>query len=791
MNTELNNRYQRIKRKLFEAYYPRLNGKQKEAVFTVKGPLLVLAGAGSGKTTVLVNRIAHIIDFGDAYFSQEEMPGINDGLVSTFEHIYENVNNIPTEELKELLLNFKKDPCSPWEILSFTFTNKAANEMKERLTAILGERAKDIWAGTFHSICVRILRQHIDRVGYNTNFNIYDTDDSKKLIQNIVKELDLDDEMFSAKSVLSVISRMKNNLIYPDSEEAFSEDFREKTIFAIYDKYQKSLKDFNAVDFDDIICLTIKLFETAPDVLDKYSSRFKYVLVDEYQDTNGAQLKLMRLLCSRYENVMVVGDDDQSIYKFRGATVRNILDFDIQFKDAKVVYLEQNYRSTGNIIEAANSVIGNNEGRKGKVLWTKTGEGEKIDYFKLDNQDAEARYIVDRINEYVKSGKYTYRDFAVLYRVNAQSNNLEIAMSKSAVPHRLLGGLRFYDRKEIKDIVSYLSVIVNPHDTVKLERIINLPKRGIGDSTVSAIKTLASAENTSVYDIIRNADNYVALKKSASKLLAFSELIESLREAMLVKPVSDLIKKVAYDSGYVDMLRNSLEDERDRLDNINELISNAIKYNEDNPEGDLGGFLEEVALVADVDGYDKDSDAVVLMTIHSAKGLEFPVVFLPGMEENILPSSMSMNSDEEIEEERRLMYVAITRAREKLIVTNVSERLMFGRTSINKTSRFLKEIPLKLIHSLNEEQRFANVRSFAQRYSNNPAQPTAAAPKPEKPKIAHDAFNVGETVIHSMFGEGIVTLKKPMGADTLYEIAFDSCGTKKLMGTYAKLKKKQ
>lgn len=787
--SELNNRYQKIKKKLFEAYYQRLNDKQKEAVFSVNGPLLVLAGAGSGKTTVLVNRIAHIIDFGDAYYSTEEMPGLNEGLVTTFEQIYKNVDNIPHDELKSLLLNFKKSPCAPWEILSFTFTNKAANEMKERLSAILGERANEIWAGTFHSICVRILRQHIDRIGYNSNFNIYDTDDSKKLIQNIVKELDLDDEMFSPKSVLSIISRMKNNLIYPDSEEAVSEDFKEKTVFVIYDKYQKSLKDFNAVDFDDIICLTIKLFQTAPDVLEKYSSRFKYVLVDEYQDTNGAQLKLMQLFCSRYENVMVVGDDDQSIYKFRGATVRNILDFDIQFKNAKVVYLEQNYRSTGNIIKAANAVIDNNAGRKGKVLWTETSEGEKIDYCKLDNQDAEARYIVDRINEYVKSGKYTYRDFAVLYRVNAQSNNLEIAMSKSAVPHRLLGGLRFYDRKEIKDIVSYLSVIVNPHDTVKLERIINLPKRGIGDTTVSAIKTLASAENVSVYEIIRNADAYVALKKSASKLLAFSELIESFREAMLTKPVSELIKKVAYDSGYVDMLRESLEDERDRLDNINELISNAIKYNEDNPEGDLGGFLEEVALVADVDGYDKDSDAVVLMTIHSAKGLEFPVVFLPGVEENILPSSMSMTSEEEIEEERRLMYVAITRAREKLVVTNVSERLMFGRTSINKTSRFLKEIPLSLINNVNNEQRNASIQSFASRYAPK-ATASRSAVTPEKPKTPHDAFNVGETVIHSMFGEGIITLKKPMGADTLYEIAFDSCGTKKLMGTYAKMKKK-
>ncbi|MBE6701443.1 MAG: ATP-dependent DNA helicase PcrA [Ruminococcaceae bacterium] len=790
MNTEQNVRYGKIKKKLFEAYYSKLNNKQKEAVFCVNGPLLVLAGAGSGKTTVLVNRIAHIIDFGNAYHSNEMPDGITSEVLDTFENILSNVNSIPKEELKSLLVNFAYDNCKPWEILSFTFTNKAASEMKDRLESILGERARDIWAGTFHSICVRILRQHIDRLGYNPNFTIYDTDDSKKLIQNIVKELDLDDEMFNSRSVLSTISRMKNNLIYPDSEDAFSDDFREKSIFEIYDKYQKSLREFNAVDFDDIICLTIKLFETAPDVLDKYSSRFKYVLVDEYQDTNGAQLKLMRLFCSHWENVMVVGDDDQSIYKFRGATVRNILDFDLHFKNAKVIKLEQNYRSTGNIISAANSVIENNVGRKGKVLWTNADNGEKIDYCRLDNQDMEARYIVDRISEYVKSGKYTYRDFAVLYRVNAQSNNLEIAMSKSALPHRLLGGTRFYDRKEIKDIVSYLAVVANPDDTVKLERILNTPKRGIGDTTVSAIKTLASAENVSVYEIIKNADKYTALKKSAQKLILFSDMIESFREKMFTLPAAELIKIVAEESGYVEMLRNSIENEKDRIDNINELISNAIKYNEDNPEGTLDGFLEEVALISDIDGYDKDSDAVVLMTMHSSKGLEFPVVFLPGVEENIIPSSQCQNSDDELEEERRLMYVAITRAREKLIVTNATERLMYGRTSINGVSRFLKEIPTNLIDNKNSGQRARNINAFVEKYQSTNTGGNLSSLKPPANKTPHDAFNVGESVIHPIFGEGIVTLKKAMGGDTLYEVAFESCGTKKLMGTYAKLKKK-
>ncbi len=785
----MNKRYHDIKKKLFEAYYSKLNDKQKEAVFCVKGPLLVLAGAGSGKTTVLVNRIAHIIDFGNAYHSDAVMAGMSEDLINTFENIYANVDAISKEDLKSLLLNFKTECASPWEILSFTFTNKAANEMKERLAAILGDRARDIWAGTFHSICVRILRQHIERLGYTSNFNIYDTDDSKKLVASIIKELNLDDEVFNPRSVLSSISKLKNNLIYPDSEDAVSEDFREKNIFEVYKKYQKSLKDFNAVDFDDIINLTIKLFDENPDVLDKYSNRFKYVLVDEYQDTNGAQLKLMRLFCSRYENVMVVGDDDQSIYKFRGATVRNILDFDSHFRSANVVYLEQNYRSTKNIISAANSVIEHNADRKGKVLWTETSDGEKIDYIKLDNQDAEARYIVDRINEYVKSGKYSYRDFAVLYRVNAQSNNLEIAFSKSAVPHRLLGGQRFYDRKEIKDIVAYLSIIVNPNDAIKLERIINVPKRGIGDTTVNAVKALASAENCGVFDIMANADKYVALGRSASKLMNFASMINSFKDATLTMPVSEVIKKVAYDTGYVEMLRNSIDDERDRLDNINELISNAIKYNEDAPEGTLGGFLEEVALVADVDGYDKDSDAVVLMTIHSSKGLEFPVVILPGMEENIIPSAQCLFSEEELEEERRLMYVAITRAREKLIVTNVSERLMFGRTSINKSSRFLNEIPLNLINNLNEEIKLKNIKSFAERF-NSTSKPTASSVKPQKPKVEHDIFNVGDTVIHSIFGEGLVTLKKPMGGDTLYEVAFESVGTKKLMGTYARMKKK-
>ncbi len=791
MDSTQKSRYIRIKKLLFQAYYKKLNKMQKEAVFCVNGPLLVLAGAGSGKTTVLVNRIAHIIHFGDAYHTEEIPMGIDENMIGVFEQIYENRENISDSDLKNLLLNFSYNPPKPWEILSFTFTNKAAGEMKERLSLILGDDAKDVWAGTFHSICVKILRQHIDRLGYKTAFTIYDTDDSKKIVSKIIKELELDDNMFSPKTVLSVISRYKNKLIFPDSDNLIeSDDYREKTVAEIYKRYQNTLKDSDAVDFDDIICLTIKLFETCPDVLEKYRSRFRYVLVDEYQDTNGAQLKLMSLFCGKYENVMVVGDDDQSIYKFRGAVIDNILNFDSQFKNARVIYLEQNYRSTKTILDAANAVISHNEGRKGKVLWTEIDKGDPIDFYNLDNQDAEARYIVDRICEYVKEGTFNYGDFAVLYRINAQSNNLETAFAKAGIPHRLLGGTRFYDRKEIRDMVAYLSVVSNPDDMVKLERIINVPKRGIGEGTLSAVRTIANAEKLSLFEVMEKCDEYTALKKSSAKLKGFAELIRKLQEIAKKDTLADLIRHAAYDSGYIEMLQNSIENEKDRIDNINELISNGVKFYEDNPEGTLEQFLEDVALVADVDSYEAGADAVVLMTIHSAKGLEFPVVFLPGAEENIIPSTQSMMSQDDLEEERRLMYVALTRAQKKLILTNVSSRLMFGRTMLNPMSRFVREIPRNLIHNINAEiAAKPKTTPLANTYVSSVSQKVQQTPLKKAPAVDHSAFKVGETVIHPIFGKGLITLKKEMGSDTLYEVAFDNVGTKKLMGTYAKLTK--
>jgi len=788
MEQELKNRYLSIKRKLFNTYYNNLNKMQKEAVFCVNGPLLVLAGAGSGKTTVLVNRIAHMLNFGDAYHTNEIISGVDEQLVTVFEQIYENKDSIPKEDLHNLLLNFAYEPPRPWEILSITFTNKAAGEMKERLLTKIGESAKDIWAGTFHSVCVKMLRINIDRIGYSTAFSIYDTDDSKKIISNVIKELELDDDMFVPKTVLSIISRFKNKLIFPESPELIeTNDYKEKMIAEIYKRYQSTLKEADAVDFDDIICLTIKLLKECPDVLEKYRSRFKYILVDEYQDTNGAQLELMRLLCAKYENIMVVGDDDQSIYKFRGAVIENILNFDSHFKNAKVVYLEQNYRSTKTILDAANAVISHNEGRKGKTLWTDVDAGEKIDYIKLDNQDMEARYVVDRITDYVKKGEFKYCDFAVLYRINAQSNNLETAFAKAGIPHRLLGGTRFYDRKEIKDIVAYLSIVSNPNDSVKLERIINVPKRGIGDGTLSNIKIIANAENKTAFEVMEAAEQYQALKKSSAKLIKFASLIRSLQEVAEKEPISELIKRTVYDSGYYEMLSNSIENERDRIDNINELVSNGVKFIEDNPDGTLQQFLEDIALVADVDSYEENADAVVLMTIHSAKGLEFPVVFLPGMEEFIIPSAQSSNSQEDLEEERRLAYVAITRAKKKLIITNASSRLMFGRTSMNQTSRFVREIPPLLINDINSQiSKMNNINNTAYTSNNSTINTSSFKKQPDKPSIE---FKVGESVVHPTFGVGIIISKKDMGSDVLYEIAFDTVGTKKIMGTYAKLKK--
>ncbi len=795
----LNERYLNAKRALFEKAYSSLNKEQKEAVFTVNNPLLVIAGAGSGKTTVLVRRIAFIIKFGNAYNSVYVPYGVNEEHVKSLEMACETAEG---EELDAILSEFVSSPCEPYRMLAITFTNKAAKEIKDRLAAEIGNEdiSREIWAGTFHSICMRILRVHGEKIGYRPGFSIYDADDSKKAVATAMKALNIDEKAFPIKVVMGVISDAKNRLVTPEMfETEAGSDFRLKKIAAIYKQYQTTMMQSNVLDFDDIIMKTVELLVKYEDVLHNYQARFKYVCVDEYQDTNGAQFKLTALLAGGYRNLMVVGDDDQSIYKFRGATIENILNFDRVFDDAKVIKLEQNYRSTQTILDAANAVIKHNLGRRGKNLWTSASEGEKILIKKVDDQNAEARFIVDRINSYVSAKKAEFKDFAVLYRNNAQSSTIEKTFAKSGIPYRMLGGTRFNDRKEIRDIVAYLHVIENHDDRERLLRIINEPRRKIGDKTLEAVDEIAKEQGCSMFDVIEHADRYKALEKSAGKLKDFADLINYLGNLAEEVSIETLIRETLDRSGYRQMLIDGGEPERERLDNLDEFISGAIDYEkslENDPDisPTLFGFLEENALVADVDKYDDKADAVVLMTVHSSKGLEFPMVFLPGMEDGIFPGMQSiMGSNDEIEEERRLAYVAITRAKKALFISHVNCRLLYGKTSYNPESRFLREIPDELVKKDEPTAPVRRINSLPfdsgferPRYDtvtiNRPARPAAPVGKRE-------TFNEGDRVSHMTFGEGEILSVKAVGADTLYEIAFDRVGTKKLMASFAKLKK--
>ncbi len=813
----LKDRFIKAKRRLFERYYSHLNDIQKQAVFTTEGPLLILAGAGSGKTTVLVNRIAFIIKYGNAYFGDVDTDGMPEEFVSMLEVLAQSPDTT-REDIEANLDMFASSPARPWQVLAITFTNKAANEMKERLSKILGDDALDIWAGTFHSICVKILRRFIDRMGIDSSFTIYDTDDQKKLVSTCLKELNIDEKNMPAKSVLAAIGRSKDKLISCDDYElnANKHSIRELTIAKVYRLYEEKKRAANALDFDDIIVYTVRLLTEYPEVRKVYTDKFKYVLVDEYQDTNMAQFMLVKLLCSEECNVMAVGDDDQSIYKFRGATIENILSFDKSFDNAKLIKLEQNYRSKSNILNAANAIIANNKGRKGKTLWTSNDCGEKITVANLENQNEEARYITDKIGELTKNGKYTYNDIVVLYRMNAMANSLETTFAKSGFPYRILGGVRFYDRKEIKDIIAYLCFISNPADMVRLRRIINCPRRGIGDTTVNAIDAVCTKYGVTPYQAMKDARNYAELSKSAPKLMMFCDMIDDMKKTAEEQALPILIEKVIDKSGYRQMLLDMGEEGTDDLQNIEELISNAVTYNENTDDPSLAGFLEEVALVADIDNYDKDAAAVTLMTIHSAKGLEFPIVFLPGMEENVFPGTQSVGEEAELEEERRLAYVAVTRAKDKLFISHARSRLLFGRTSYNQISRFASEIPEQIIdydgdrginylrgfddEFFGERQRFAGT-GFA-RIGKAPGSDTprisiggtkttpgsSSILKPKTPQVASVIFNPGDYVEHATFGKGFILSAKTVGADTLYEIAFDNVGTKKIMASFAKLK---
>jgi len=799
-----------LRKKILEKYFSSLNNEQKTAVFTVKGPLLILAGAGSGKTTVLINRIVNMIKFGNAYNSDRAQTIVSDEDVSLMRKYADDKSLLTLEEKSYVESIICENAVKSWNILAITFTNKAANELKERLEKALGECGRDVNASTFHSACVRILRRDIEKIGYKKNFTIYDSEDSKRVIKDCLNALRLDEKRFPAKQVLSEISRAKDRLLTPEAYALESGgDFYRQGVSRLYTMYQGRLKDANAVDFDDIIMLTVRLFEEDKQTLEYYRNRYRYIMVDEYQDTNMAQYRLISLLAGEHKNLCVVGDDDQSIYRFRGATIENILNFEHQFENTKVIRLEQNYRSTQNILDAANEIIKNNTERKGKNLWTAKGSGEKLFQYRCDDERAEAEYVTEKILDRV-SGGGLYSDCAVLYRTNSQSNNFERSFVKSGIPYRIIGGHRFYDRMEIKDIISYLCVINNPNDELRLERIINQPKRAIGDTSVKKAKEIANALGQSLFETICRADEYVDLKRCAASMCRFGSMIKSLSDmCQEAVDLGQFVSEVIRQSGY-DAYLNSLGDEGlARIDNVQELVNTMTRFSEENPDLTLSDYLEEVALLSDIDNYDSEADSVVLMTIHSAKGLEFKEVFLAGMEEGLFPGPMSLNSSSEIEEERRLAYVGVTRAKERLHLTSCAYRMMYGRSQRNTVSRFVKEIPSHLkeitdvcynepsFNDFSEDSFFKGSQSafdtgFSLGYSKKKNEPmfTTSSVVPTKPKTSALDYSVGDIVTHRVFGEGMVVSMTPMANDTLVEVSFDKVGTKKIMANFAKLNKK-
>lgn len=781
-----------LRRKVLEKEFSRMNERQREAVFHTEGPLLILAGAGSGKTTVLVNRIANLIRYGSAYHSDEDR-FLTEQDALAMQAYLDGAASLPEETRSHMAVH----ACRPWQVLAITFTNKAAGELKNRLSSMLGEQGGEIWASTFHSACARFLRQFGDRLGYTSHFTIYDTDDSKRLMKDCQRILKIEDKVLSHKAILGEISRAKDNLVTPDEFiTAAGRDNRLALIGQAYKLYQQGLAKADAMDFDDLIANTVRLLQNCPDVLEYFQNKFRYIMVDEYQDTNHAQYLLVKLLAERSGNLCVVGDDDQSIYKFRGATIENILSFEKTFPNARTIRLEQNYRSTQTILDAANAVIANNVERKGKTLWTENPQGKPISVYTAINEMGEAEYITKQILEEAATRKFS--DFAVLYRMNSQSSTLERCFVKSGVPYRMLGGLRFYERKEIRDMIAYLCVINNPGDEIRLRRIINQPKRQIGEKTIAQAAEIAAGLGESLFEVISHADEFEALKRSSAKLLQFADLINELIQASSTLNLGDLYELLLEKTNYSQYLRETEEETaQDRIDNINELLSNLRQYEQDNgEEATLSGFLEEISLMTDVDNLDESVDAVVMMTMHSAKGLEFPCVFLPGFEEGIFPGMQAIYNPPEIEEERRLAYVAITRAKEELTIVNAETRMIFGSTNRNKPSRFCMEIPEELVdrHRAREWKKpepgtvlqvsFRETRAVSMQAARNFG--PAAAARPEKPSVA---LRPGDAVMHKTFGQGMILSASPMGNDVLLEIAFERVGTKKLMANFARLQK--
>lgn len=724
--------------------YDTLNARQTEAVLHKEGPMLVLAGAGSGKTTVLIARVARLIESG----------------------------------------------VRPWNILAITFTNKAADELKNRLVTKLGTEAADVFASTFHSMCVRILRRDGGKIDIPKSFTIYDADDSLRAVKKCLKAIDLDEKQFAPRPIAAAISHAKERLEQPKEVAAQAEksgDFRLKVVARVYTEYQKELKEAGALDFDDLLCETVRLFRESPETLEYYQDRWKYIMVDEYQDTNHVQYMLVALLAQKYKNLCVVGDDDQSIYKFRGATIENILSFERQFPGAKVVRLEQNYRSTQNILSAANKVIEHNTERKGKTLWTANGDGSKITVRRCVDEDAEAAFVSDKVLDGISVGK-KYSDFAVLYRMHAQSNSIEHAFVRAGIPYKVIGGLRFYERKEIKDLLAYMAVITNPSDNLRLERIINEPKRGIGDTTVAAAERLAAVTGQSLFEIFEHADEYADLSRRSAVLMRFTDTIKALAEEAEEFDAEIFFDSLCERTGYLDMLRAQGTEGEARIENIGELKTNLMKYEEAAEQPELSGFLEEVALYTDLDRLE-ETDSVLMMTLHSAKGLEFPSVFIVGMEEGVFPGMQAIYDINEMEEERRLAYVGMTRAKRNLYLTAAASRMIFGQTNHNRLSRFVEEIPDEYKEFFDETER--RRQNISYHFEEEPtgriyAEKTfSSAPKGG----GQTAFGIGDRVYHKVFGGGTVLSASPMAGDVMLEIAFDTKGTKKLMANFAKLKK--
>ena len=787
-----------LRRAVLEKDFARMNDRQKQAVFTVNGPLLILAGAGSGKTTVLINRIANILRYGDAYNSTYLRDDLDENDIAACKAYIENGTPLTTESQEHLSVS----ACAPWRIMAITFTNKAAGELKDRLCSMLGETANDIWASTFHSTCARILRRDGKRIGYSSHFTVYDTDDQRRLMKSILKELDISEKNITPKSILNEISRAKDSLISP-AEYALTvgDDFRLKIISRAYTTYQKRLEDADAMDFDDLINKIVELFKKCPDVLEYYQNRFRYLMVDEYQDTNHAQYTFVRMLAEKSGNLCVVGDDDQSIYKFRGATIENILSFENTFQNATVIRLEQNYRSTQNILDAANAVIEHNTERKGKTLWTQNGTGAMIHLHTAENETDEAERITKIILDGVAAGR-KFSDYAVLYRMNSQSLTFERNFAKSGVPHRIIGGTRFYERREIREMIAYLSVINNPSDEMRLRRIINTPKRSIGDRSVEVAAQIGQQTGETLFEVVSHAKGYPALSRAANKMTLFAAQMQGLIELNNDEKVTlgELYDELVERIDYLNFLKtDDPESAEDRAANVQELASNLRRFEEENPEGTLSDFLEEVSLITDIDNYDNNADSVVLMTVHSAKGLEFPVVFLPGMEENIFPGMASVYVPSEVEEERRLAYVAITRAKEELYIFHAESRMIFGMTNRNRVSRFVEEIPETLVeHTRSRDYsarpvsmpNFGGAKPFGEApKTKSVAEAGGFTPKPRVKPAPAGTYRVGDTVLHKAFGTGLIVSATPMANDTLLEVAFDKVGTKKLFANFARLTK--